>query len=471
MALKAYTFGEWAPDLAQNKTDALVTLTNAFPVANGYAPVPSFGAITPALAAAFKGGAAFVASDGTASLLSGTATNLYRFSGGSWASLIGSRSGARWYFDQFGDNIMCADGGTLVSYDAVAGTAAEIGAAPTCVDVATVRDFVFVVEPGGDELLVQWSAFNDSTGWTPGTNQSGTQPLLSGGKGVKVIGGETGLILQANAIKRVTYVGDDLVFQFDEISGEVGCMARGSVARVGQFVFFLSERGFMVSDRNSVEPIGAEKVDRTFFASYSRADIDNITAAVDPRRHLVMWGMPGSPGTIWCYNWLLKRWSTIETSLAGIFTGFTANVALDALDALYPSGLDSIPLSLDDPSFSGGNPLLLVANASNVVGALSGANLAATFKLPNVEPFPGQRARVRSVRPITDASECSATIDAKARAGDAENLKAAASMRNNGEMPIRANGRYLGTTFSITAAASWTFAQGVEMFCEPAGVR
>lgn len=469
--LKAYEFGPYEPDLNLRGGKSLEVLKNAYPVANGYGPVKSFGSITTALASAFRGGTAAIGSDGTAQLLSGTATNLYRWTGTAWSSILGSLSADRWYFDQFGDYVMCANGGNrLIAANLLAGTAAAVGTAPTASDVATVRDFVVILDPDGDELLVQWSAFNDYTGWTPGTDQSGTQPLLSGGRGVKVVGGEYGLILQKAAIKRMSYVGTPLVFQFDEISSEIGCMARGSVAKVGRFVFFLSERGFMVCDGESVTPIGAEKVDRTFFNTYSRSDIESIYAAIDPRNSLVMWSMPGNPGTIWAYNWQLRRWTTIEISVLGLFSGFTSNVSLDALDAIY-GNLDSVTVSLDSPVLAGGNPLLLVVNQSSVIGALSGSSLAATFKLPNVEPFPGQRARVRSVRPITDADTVTATVDARLKAGDAENLISAASMRSNGEMPIRANGRYLGTSVVIGSAQDWTFAQGVEMACEPAGMR
>lgn len=470
--MKPLLFGPWEPDLAPNGTDRLAQLENALPIANGYAPFKSYGAITPSLASAFLGGGAFVGSDGTAALLAGTATDLYRYSGTAWSSVLGTLTAGRWYFDQFGDNIIGANGDDLIGFDMTGGTASAIGTAPKAADVATVRDFVVILEPDGDELMVQWSGFNDSTEWTPGVNQSDFQPLLSGGKGMKVVGGETGLVFQSNAIKRMTYANDTIVFQFDEISSEIGCMARGSVCRVGQLVFFLSERGFMVTDRNDVTPIGAEKVDRTFFKTYSREDIEGISAAVDPRNCLVMWAMPGNPGLLWCYNWQLQRWTTIEMPLSGIFSpGFTANVSIDALDALYPGGIDTIPYSLDDPIFSGGNPLLLVAAADNSIGTFSGPNLPATFKLPNIEPYPMQRAKVRSIRPITDAVDCTVTIDAKARPGDPENLKHAGSMRANGEMPIRANGRYLGTTLQIAAGEEWSFVQGVEVFCEPAGLR
>jgi hypothetical protein len=464
--LKAYAFGEFAPDIATNGTSALVTAKNVRAGPNGYGPVKDFAAITPALAAAFKGGAAFIGSDGTSSMLSATAAALYRYSGSAWASVLPVVTSARWRFTQFGDNVICANGGPLISYNLLTGTAAAIPGAPTGTDVATVRDFVFCLKPGGNELAVQWSGFNNSAGWTPGINQSDIQPLLSGGRGVAVIGGEYGLVLQKGAVQRFLYTGAPEIFQRDEISAEIGCMTAGSVASVGKLVFFLSERGFMLCDGNEVRPIGNEKVDRTFFARYSRADIENMSAAVDPRTSLVMFAMPGSPGAIWAYNYALDKWSTIETGLTGIFTGFTSNISIDALDAIY-GNLDAVTVSLDDASLAGGNPLLLVANASSAVGSLTGSTMAATLQIANVEPVPGKRARIRALRPVTDAQDMSVTVDARLHSGDAENVISAGVMRGNGKMPIRANGRYNTITQTIAAGEAWSYAQGIEIEFEP----
>ena len=42
--LKGFAFGEWLPDLAPSGT--VTVATNAKPIANGYAPVPGFQAVT-----------------------------------------------------------------------------------------------------------------------------------------------------------------------------------------------------------------------------------------------------------------------------------------------------------------------------------------------------------------------------------------------------------------------------------------
>jgi hypothetical protein len=466
--LKTLTFGEWAPDLASSNGKHLSVATNVRAIANGYSPVKAYQQIAPPLPASgvFHGGAAFVDSTGETHLLAASEAFLFRLVDGEWDSL-GAISGGPWRFEQFGDNVLCCGGGLLAQYDMSDGSLDNIADSPdNCIDVFRVRDFIMVVL---DDDRAAWSEFNDALGWTFGTNQSDDQPLLGGGKGIGGVGGEYGLIFQQNEVKRVSYVGstDGIIFQFDQISAEVGCMVRGSICNVGRLTFFLSERGFMMCDGTEVTPIADEKFNRWFFGTYSRAQIADMTSAVDPRRSVVMWGMPGAPGKIIAYNWVLQRATVIETDLSGIFTGFTTNTSLEDLDDLYPEGLDSMDVSLDDPIFAGGSPLLIVVDQTSAFGTLNGANLTATVGVENIELTSGRRSRLRAVRPVTDATNASVTIDARMRMGDGESLRSAGSMRASGKMPIRSNGRYMDTSISIPAGEIWTFIQGAEFEFEP----
>lgn len=467
--LKRVAFGPLAPDLPPS--DAVEEAENVIPHPNGYGPVGSFQALTPVLAG-FRGGAAFLASDGLSSFLSGTATDLWRYSSGAWASVLGSLTATRWRFAQFGDNVIATNGAAPVSYDLSSGTAAALAGSPPVSDmVTTVRDFVVVAGDPALRQRVTWSGLNDSTEWTPTENQSDFQDLPDGGEIMGLAGGEYGIVLQRNAIKRMSYEGEPIVFRFDEISANIGCMSKGSVAQAGRLVFFLSERGFMQCDGNDAKPIGTERIDRTFFKSYAREEIENnLYAAIDPRRFQVVWSMPGRPGTAWVYNWILDRWTTINTSLKGVFSGFTANVSLEGVDTLYPGGIDTVPVSLDDPIFAGGNPLFLVCNADDVIGTLSGSNLAASITLADMEVEPG-RVRVRRCRPITDAEAVNVSINGRPRAGAPNDVKAAGSMRRNGDVPIRVNARIMNTTIAIPAAEVWTYLQGIDFEYESAGTR
>jgi hypothetical protein len=314
-------------------------------------------------------------------------------------------------------------------------------------------------------MQLQWCQFNDSSTWTIGTNQADKQPSLWG-QLRRVVGGEYIIAITDRSVVRGTYVGVangvDLDWQFDQISAEIGCMAAGSVCNVGRLIFFLSERGFMMCDGAEVSPIGDEKFNRWFFATYSRQDIAGIWSAIDPRNSCVLWAMPGTPGRILAYNWVLKRATVFQIDVSGMFTGYTSPISIDALDAIY-GDLDSIPISLDDPSLAGGNPILLIANGSNELGALSGDPLEATLKLNNVEPTPGRRSRIRSMRLISDTTDASVIVDSRMREGDTESLVTTATMRTNGKLPIRANGRYNSVKVTIPAGTTWTNIQGCEI--------
>lgn len=456
--IKVVPYPEWSPDAAPTG-ETLSIAKNVVPIVNGYSPVGAFQAITSSLSEACSGGGAFADDNGQYTLLAATASKLRKYSS-TWSDVSSIVTSGRWQFAQFGNNIIYANGGALGKYDLSAGTAANISGAPSnAIDVATVRDFVMTLT---DDAQVVWSAFNDSTGWTAGTDQSDFQPLLDGGPAVRIVGGEYAIVLQKNTIRRVSYVGPPVIFQFDVISPEVGCLASGSVANVGRLIFFLSERGFEMCDGETVTPIADEKINRWFFAQFSRSDIGNMWAAVDPRRPIVMWAMPGTPGLILCYNWVLKKWSHIETDVTCLFNVLTAATTLEDIDVLYPSGLESINLSLDDPSFAGGNPILIVGDGSNTLGSLSGSNMEAMLRHPNVELTPGRRSRVRNIRPVTDATSASVSVNAKMRTGDAESIVSTSEMRLNGKMPLRSNGRYNDITLTIPAELPWTYIQGCE---------
>jgi hypothetical protein len=460
MPSKAYPLPEWLPD----QPGGLSVASNVLAIANGYAPVSEPQGVTAALGDSFNGAGAFVDSTGTTTMLAATPSSLWKYSGTAWVEISGLNPSQPVYFAQFGDNVLMALGtsAALQSYSLTGGTVTTPTDAPDAIDAAQVRDFVMAITT---DNAVQWCQFNDSATWTTGTNQADKQPSLWGHL-KRVVGGEYGILLTDKGVIRATYVGVEgalnIIWQFDQISQEVGCMAAGSVCNVGRLIFFLSERGFEMCDGQEVTPIADEKFNRWFFNSFSRSDIAKIWSTIDPRNSLVLWAMPGNPGTIIAYNWVLKRATTIRVDVAGLFTGYTSGITLDALDAIY-GNLDAMTISLDSPSLQGGNPLLLIADSSNVLNALTGPNLEATLKVVDLEPTPGRRSRIREVRLVTDATEASVTIDARMRAGDGESIQSAATMRSNGKMPIRANGRYNSVTATIPAGVQWSYIQGCEL--------
>lgn len=471
IALPAYM-----PDQSNN-SGVLLTAKNVYAAQDGYRSVGAVQELSDALASSFQGGASAIASDGDAYLLAGTAGGIYQLTSasGAWTGLItGLSIDGRWKFAQFGDYSVAVNGGTTYEVDLIGASAAALSGAPSGTSVAVVGDHVVIGQAGANILKVQWSAFRDHTGWTDGVNQAGSIVQQTGGQVQAIAGGEYGIIFQRERIVRMTRTGDaSAPFQFDEISSNFGCAAGNTVAQAGRTIFFLSDRGFMaLEDGQVLKPIGSEKVDRTFAASVSRDNLDNIYAAVDPQNKLAMWFVPGSPGTLWVYNFELDRWTTLEFNGKGLFPGFTTSISLDDFATIGITNLDTATVSLDDPRYSGGNPRLYLVSIGDKVGTLTGSKLAAEIELGNNELIPGQQARLRGIRPIwAGQGGISLTVTGRARLGDTGTEKSTSTYRTTGMMPVRVKGRRHSVKINIAAGTDWDYIQGLEMEFEKSGRR
>lgn len=451
-------FGQLEPDKAEHLQEGLRTADNVYPAANGYRPTKAFAAMSSALASEFKGGASFRASDNTIQLLAGTGTNLYRFDSTlAWSSILGSLSAGRWYFTQFNDRAIATHGGAPIDVNLTAGTAAALAGTPPNADFcATTADFVILAKGN----TITWSGFQDRTQWTAGVNQSGSQSLLEGGPVTGLAGGDYCLIFQRNHIRRMAPNYSDTIWQFDVISSNVGCVAAGSIAQVGRLVFFLSDRGWYVTDGNDVKPLGEERVDRTYLSDFLPTDIEtSMYACVDPETQLVIWTMPNQQFN---YHISLDRWTTGSQAVKAVFPGYTSGVSLDALDAIY-GNLDAMgDISLDDPRFKGGNPQLYFINNDDEIGALTGDNTAATFQAGFYELTQERATRVRVMKPITDAENgLTIQLNLRKKLGASGTTRTYTSVRATGDMPVRFSSHYVRPRVAIEAGADWNYFQGI----------
>jgi hypothetical protein len=463
--VSSIAFGPWLPDLPQHGHPGLIRADNVYPVENGYAPVGGWAMATAALTG-WNGGGTFVGVDGAAKMLGGTSAALSTYSGSAWVSVLAVTAG-RWRFAQNRQLVVAVHGGAPVAYDLTAGTAGALGGSPPdAAFVATVGAFTFLAGDPADVQTVSWSGFENAEIWAPSGSQSGALTFPDGGRITGIVGGEFALVFQRGAIHRVQYVGGEGVWQRDKISSEVGCIEAGSICQAGGLTFFLSERGFMVCDGNTVRSIGSERVDRTFFATYSRSELGSLYAATDPRHFLACWSMPGNPGQLWLYNWQLERWANVRVPLFGVYNGFTSNIGVDAVDALYAGGVDgaATAIPVDSPIFSGGEPRFYVVNAAGVSGTMTGPSLAAKFVTASNEIVKGRYVRPFNAVPITDCTNgLTLTVDARRRLGDNEGLTTKTELRASGHMPIRCQGKYLRFGLETAPGAVWSYLQGLDV--------
>jgi hypothetical protein len=470
--MQPLAFGAYLPDQLPVGADRLVVAKNVLPAPNGYRAVPDFAAVSSALPAAFLGGYSAISTDGTAYLLAGTATTLSRLSAGSWTSLVSSLTVTnRWRFAQFGDFVIATNGAATYEVDLDAGTASALSGAPYGIDVDVVGPHVVYAQSNGDILMVRWSAFEDHTGNTLGTNQAGEQPMLTGGEVMGIAGGEFGVILQRQRLVRMSLTGDaDLPFQFDEITPNFGCAAKGSIAKAGRTVFCLSDRGFIaIDDGQAVRPIGNEKFDETFREALGD-EFERVYATVDPQRTQVCWAIPGVPGQIWVYNWVLDRATVLELSVDGIFAGFENSQTLEQVSATY-SDIDVMVPSLDDPRFKGGAPSLYVVQAG-VLGVLGASTLlSAQLETAQFPLFGMNGARVRAVWPDTDAtSGITVSVRAAQRQGNEPATRTGSSLQDSGRIPVQHRGKFLNFAVQVTND-NWSYVNGIVIEADPGAMR
>ena len=463
-------FGEWLPDRPPHLNDGLVTADGVYAIQNGYAPLPQFAAaVNGTLAAACIGASAYRAA-GTAYVFAGTTSKLYTYTIAGYAEIksgLTSSATAGYRFANFNDLMLITNGADPVQKFDPASPSATSDLDASCPDlrfITVVRGFVVGGYADDDPLALAWSDNGDPTEWTPGTGEAGLQVLSTGGDITGLVGGEYGLIFQENRIVRMTYTADDAVWQFDEIVTDIGCIAPWSLATSGRLTFFLSNKGWMACDGVTVEAIGSEKIDRTFLNLLARTYIDNMSAACDPRTSLLYVAVPSSNPTtqVFIYNYSLQRWTTASVTAERIFPALSQSINLEGLDAIY-GNLDAIPVSLDSALFRGGYPLLMMFNGSHALGTLSGSNMAATIVDSRLEPFPGSKARVTSVRPLGDASVGTVTVTVADSLADSGTPTVYSSRTAGGFFRTRASGNLVQVKREIPTAAVWSFCQGYDL--------
>lgn len=468
------SFGSWTPDLPdfaeidpQNPVVNLVTARNVYAGPQGYEPFRSFAAITQAATnGTWLGGGAFEQSDGSLHFLSGTTSGIEAYSAGAWSVKHSDAYASKWSFCQFGDTVIGTADADMqpVAYNMAAETAAELtGSPPNASMIAIVRDQVFLAGKSDAQSTVYWSAINDCTGWTIGTNQADIQPIPDGGPITGLAGGEYGLVFQQSAIHIFEYVGTPLIYTRRKVSDALGALTHTGIAQAGKLVFFLSNRGFYMFNDGDLTPIGKDRVDRTFFAQYTISQIQTgLRAQIEPNLNLVIWSMPGR---LWIYNWGADKWSEVtDDSVIAVTSGRTGYLTLDEIQAIY-GGTDSVPGGTDDPVWQGGDPMLLIVRSDDIHYAFGGSEvLAATLRSAKFELFPGNDTHAWNVRIVGSvASGAIVLLDCSARLSDAQTTYSSSELRPNGDYPLIARGRFMQPEIDISTEGVWSYVQGVDV--------
>ena len=384
-------------------------------------------------------------------------------------------SNERIRFTRFGNRTIAANfGDRLQSFVADTSTSFRnlSDDAPIAKFVTVVRDFVVCahLDSAGGNLpyRVQWSGINDETTWTSSQiTQSDYQDIPDGGHITGIRGGEFGLILMEKAIHRMSYIGTPLIFQFDNISREKGCIASGSVSQYQGLTFFLSDDGFYLCDGQQVVPIGAEKIDRFFFND-ADPDFTTMSSAVDPVRKLVLWNYKSkfAERKLLVYSFTTKKWSVMMATSDYISDATTASVTVEQLDSINAS-LDALSVSLDSNLYAGGKYFLGGTSGTKVV-TFSGANKSATIETGDIST--GGRSLVNLARPQIDNGSATIALASRTLLNEVVTFRTATAADSDNRVSLRGSGNYHRIQVNPTGD-NWKMAVAVDVDIQPQGVR
>lgn len=470
-------WGDFLPDLPDHGAPGVAEAVNVYPSSGGYRPLGQFLAHADALPGACRGASAFVAPSGRVVFIAGTADALYRQDGVGWVEIGSGYStpeDGRWRFVQFGSMAVVSNfSDPPVKIDLETDAVAVLGGSPPKMQaMAVVNNFLVGTQTNDSVTQVAWSGENDAEYWTYASRKSDYNDFPDGGEVTGIVGGEVGLILQRNAVRRMAYVGGNILFRFDKISSNIGCASVHSVAQHGELAFWYSDSGFMMWDGATIRPIGFERVDDTFLTAYGVLNFSQMSTAIDAQRGTVVWSVGLA---MWCYNWLIDKWTVVEQPAEIITSRLTRAPSLEEQDPAVGALDDDVEgaglVSFDSARFKAGDPRFYIFTAG-VLGTFAGDNMAARFTGRSMELIEGRDARVRRVRPMTDAvAGITVRLDTRQRLGDAATRHDFTTLNASGEMPVRARGRFVKARLQIEAGQPWSYVQGIDATVDAGGRR
>lgn len=362
---------EFRPDVSDLNAGYTRILKNVVPRDDGYGPFKSLEAYSEALPATCRGYFAARNTDGTVSIFAGTSTKLYQLDNTTldWTDVSKASGtyttlgdGAQWSFCQFGTRVIACQANDAVQ-SFVLGSSTEFadlgGSPPDAGWCAVVGPFVVLADLASDPYLIHWSAINDPTGWTAGTDRSDTQSLPDLGRirCVREMAADVGLIMQEEGARRMIYQpGSAVVFRIDRLPDVPGILSPYSLCATQGGAYYFSTRGFVrVTSDGALTPIGEERINRAVLGrtsgnvpdevaamAYDPGHTDNMIGAVDPKRSVIIWTYKSasSGGTVSdraiIYHTTLNRFAQAVFNSQFIAATAQPGITLEGLDKIAP---------------------------------------------------------------------------------------------------------------------------------------
>lgn len=372
--------------------------------------------------------------------------------------------------------------------------------------IAVVRDFLVLgnledpaflvggIPRGGTHPdRVRWSAIGDPENIVLEGDPailSDFQDLPDAGACQGIIGGEYGVVLMENGIFRMDFVGPPAIFSFNRVENARGCVEPNSILTARNITYYLSDDGWKSFDGQSVRSVGAERFDRWFNANAEQSGLESMSAFVDPKNQVLVWGFRGSRSsldvndTALIYNYELNEPSVayFNHSILGQFV--LSGYDLEGLDVF--GTVEQLPASLDDAFYRGGSQNLGALASTEVAGVqvpdtnvqlftFTGAPDPAVIDISEQRLGGMKRAKVRMVQTAVegDGQLVRVRVGGRNRLGKAVTWGPWRDITADGLYPVLGDARYqrVGAEITSSDTGPWRDATGVFVTFTPTSIR
>lgn len=421
-----FKFGEWLPDQPDLDNPGVIEARNVLVSGGTYGPYKPLSVSGSPINGPLPVSALRVSGSGQSSLyvagIGGGSSYLSAAAGagGTWTNVTpvgGLTTSNTWSMTQYRQYCIVTSGAAtdrpqysqmpLGVFSKLTGTYGDAPLAKVC---GTIGQFVFLGNlPGAGggfgSTMLQWSGIDAPFNWpTPNTadaiaQQSGQQFLDYNLGAIEAIcpGDQWAVVLCDGGIVRLTYIGGQVVFQFDPIYRAPTALGPNCWAKVAGLIYCVGAAGFLVTDGTTAVQIGDGKIDRWFQSNADFAYPWNFSCGVDYTRKIIYWTFPllgnsGVPNHWVAYNYLEKRFTHGDDTVQTYVRGEEAWVAQYGLQGFVAAG---------------------------TVGTFTGTAGSASFVTPEAEFFPGKRSVVTAVTPqVTGTTSLTVKLGSRSKQTD-----------------------------------------------------
>jgi hypothetical protein len=378
-------FTGFIPDADWTTAGAITDCRMLLPTERGMAAAPS---LVPAveglapLAAACRGAAVLINTEGTRRVIAGTATDLYELTGSTWNTVQAGLTAAPdvWSFAQFGNASIASNNADAISAS-TAGAFAPIAGAPKAKIVITSKDFVlaFDMDYGTGRQTDRWgcSGYQNHTQWAPSIATQATTGRLVGVSGAitaaAMLGGYAVAYKELGAYIG-QYVNAPVVWQWDQIPAEFGCVGQNAVVDIGGAHFLVGPDNIWLFDGTRPVPVAPTEIRKFFFADSSAPNRFKTIVSFDRQTSRVWIHYVSSDGSVidsaLVYHLISKRWGRAKYDIEAALNFTSPGLTIDTLPYATYDDMPDIPF--DSPFWQSGARSQAVFDTAHSLKTIAG---------------------------------------------------------------------------------------------------